>query len=323
MAHSIMARPCLIIFLLLRLSATLGFGADRFTFGIVGKDGSPEYKVVLKGATDEARNLSSEKGVRVEIVSGTPKEMDATAQVEAMRYLVRIGVDGIAVSPVDANALKSVIKEADDAKIKVVVFESDVPESKRIAYVCTDDLDCGVKLFSELAKEIHDNGVVAILGGIPNDSHLSRRVQGVKSEASQHLGIKIQGIHYCSPDPMDAYNTVAQVWSSNPAINGWGLVVNWGEFDRYGFKWEPGKIVVAVVDPSVENDLALMERGYVQVILVQNYYEWGMKCVNVLYNKVAENKDPEPPVIPIKVTPLRRDRLEEFKSKWREWSSER
>ncbi len=139
---------------LLGLAAATGFAADKtYTFGIVAKsNNNPVFQAAKTGAEDEAAKLSKEKGVTIKIDWRTPNEEDPQKQADALEQLVNAGASGIAVSCSDANKLTDAINSAVDKGVPVVCFDSDAPKSKRLADFGTDDIDCGQKTMSELAK---------------------------------------------------------------------------------------------------------------------------------------------------------------------------
>ena len=203
---------------LLGLAVATGLAADKtYTFGVIAKsNNNPVFQAAKTGAEDEAAKLSKEHGVTIKIDWRTPNEEDPQKQVEAIETLVNAGANGIAVSASDANKLTDAINAAVAKGVPVVCFDSDVPKSKRLANFGTDDIDCGHKVMSELAKEMNGKGVVAILAGNQNAPNLQKRVAGVKEEAKKSAGIKIIDTYYHKETPQDAAAKVEQVVQAHP-----------------------------------------------------------------------------------------------------------
>jgi hypothetical protein len=119
-------------------------------FGFIGKsNNNPVFQVVKTGAEDEAKKLSQEKDVEIEIDWRTPNEEDPGKQAAAIEELVNAGAGGIAASALAANQLTHAINMAVDSGVPVVMFDSDAPESKRFAVLGTDDMDCGHRVMFE------------------------------------------------------------------------------------------------------------------------------------------------------------------------------
>ncbi len=149
--------------------------ADRsLTFGVIAKaNNNPVFQVVRVSAEAEAKKLTAEKGVEVKIDWRTPNEEDPQKQAQAIEQLVNAGAAGIAVSCSDPNKLTAAIDDAVAHGVPVVTFDSDAPQSKRFAFVGTDDVECGRDLCRAIAKELNNTGVVAVLAGNPNANNCS------------------------------------------------------------------------------------------------------------------------------------------------------
>ena len=305
---------------LLGLAAATGFAADKtYTFGVVAKsNNNPVFQAAKTGAEDEAAKLSKEQGVNIKIDWRTPNEEDPQKQADAVEQLVNAGANGIAVSASDANKLTDAIDKAVDSGVPVVMFDSDAPKSKRLAIFGTDDIDCGQKTMSELAKEMGGKGVVAILAGNQNAPNLQKRVQGVKEEAKKYPDIKILDAYYHKETPQDAAAKVEQVMQAHPEITGWAMIGGWPLFTDNALKFAPGTVKVVAVD-ALPAQLGYLKSGHVQTLLAQQVYEWGSKSVDMLYDKVADNKNPPSVFVKGELIPITKDNVDEFAKNWEKW----
>ena len=305
---------------LLGLAAATGFAADKtYTFGVIAKsNNNPVFQAAKTGAEDEAAKLSKEKGVTIKIDWRTPNEEDPQKQADAVEQLVNAGANGIAISASDANKLTDAIDKAVDSGVPVVMFDSDAPKSKRLAIFGTDDIDCGQKVMSELAKEMGGKGVIAILAGNQNAPNLQKRVQGVKDEAKKYPDIKILDSYYHKETPQDAAAKVEQVMQAHPEITGWAMVGGWPLFTDNAIKFAPGTVKVVAVD-ALPAELGYLRSGHVQVLLAQQVYEWGSKSVDMLYDKVADNKNPPSTFVKGELIPITKDNVDEFAKNWEKW----
>jgi len=305
---------------LLGLAAATGFAADKtYTFGVVAKsNNNPVFQAAKTGAEDEAAKLSKEHGVTIKIDWRTPNEEDPQKQADAVEQLVNAGANGIAISASDANKLTDAINKAVDSGVPVVMFDSDAPKSKRLAIFGTDDIDCGHKVMEELAKEMGGKGVVAILAGNQNAPNLQKRVEGVKEEAKKYPDIKILDAYYHKETPQDAAAKVEQVMQSHPEITGWAMIGGWPLFTDNALKFAPGSVKVVAVD-ALPAQLGYLKSGHVQVLLAQQVYEWGSKSVDMLYDVVAEGKNPPSTFVKGELIPITKDNVDAFAENWKKW----
>jgi len=119
-----------------------------------------------------------------------PQKADAAKQVSTIENLIVQGVDGISISPVDANAIKPVIKQAMDKGIKVITFDADAPGSGRTAYIGTGNKAAGKKAGEAMAKKLKGKGKVAIMTGQLGAENLNQRIAGFK-EAFKGTDIEV------------------------------------------------------------------------------------------------------------------------------------
>jgi ribose transport system substrate-binding protein len=305
---------------LLGLTVATGLAAPKnLVFGVVAKsNGNPVFQAAKTGAEDEAAKLSKEKGVNIRIDWRTPNEEDPQRQANAVEQLVNAGASGIAVSASDANKLTDAIDRAVDSGVPVVMFDSDAPDSKRFAIFGTEDIDCGHKVMSELAKAMDGKGVVAILAGNQNAPNLQKRVQGVREEAKNYPDIKIVDAFYHKETPQDAAAKIEQVMQAHPEITGWAMIGGWPLFTDNALNWQPGTVKVVAVD-ALPAELDYVRSGYVQVLLAQQVYEWGSKSVDMLYDKVVEGKNPPSTFVKGELVPVTKSNVDEYAKNWEKW----
>ena len=305
---------------LLGLLAAGSFAAEKtYTFGVVAKsNNNPVFQAAKTGAEDEAKALGEKNGVTIKIDWRTPNEEDPQKQADAIEQLVNNGAAGIAVSASDANKLTDAINKAVDSGIPVTMFDSDAPKSKRFAIFGTDDIDCGHKTMSELAKVMNNKGVVAILAGNQNAPNLQKRVQGAREEAKKYPDIKILDAYYHKETPQDAAAKVEQVMQAHPEITGWAMIGGWPLFTDNALKFAPGTVKVVAVD-ALPAQLGYLRDGHVQVLLAQQVYEWGTTSVDLLYDKIVNGKTPPSSFVKGELIPITKTNVEEFAKNWEKW----
>jgi ribose transport system substrate-binding protein len=302
------------------LFSTQAFGQKKVTIGVVAKSQSnPVFQAAHQGALDAAKELGPKYGVEVTINIQTPPQEDAQKQAQAVEQLGRSGVDGIAVSCSDANALAPAIDKAIQAGAAVMCFDSDAPKSKRFAYYGTDDLSCGKSVMDELGPIMEGKGIIAILAGNQAAPNLRNRVKGVKDEAAAKFPeIKILDTYFHPETPEQAAAEVQRQQAAHPEIQGWAMIGGWPLFTRDALKWEPGTVKVVAVD-ALPAQLSYVRDGHAQVLLAQDCYGWGYKSVEMLLDKIVKNQNPPQVKIIDPLTRVTKENAEEFAKKWDKW----
>jgi ABC-type sugar transport system substrate-binding protein len=132
------------------IKATTKSPADmKFRF-MTQIDGVPYYQTVEKGAKNAGKDL----GIGSVEVTGPPR-VDSSLQVGTVQTWITQGVDVIAVSSTDPDAMTPVIDQAIGGGITVVSWDVDAPKSKRPIYVNGWDDSVGPKvLFDKFIEDL-------------------------------------------------------------------------------------------------------------------------------------------------------------------------
>ncbi len=290
-----------------------------YTIGVIAKSqGNAVFQAARVGAEAAAADLSREHGVQVTINWRTPTQEDAQQQATYVAQLVSGGIDGIAISASDPNLLRGTINDAVRSGVTVVTFDSDVPDSDRMAYYGVDDAAAGARVMAELARVLDGEGVVAVLAGNPNATNLQARVRGVREEAARHEGIRILDVYYHTETANDAVDRMRQVQTANPQITGWALVGGWPLYTENALDGIHQHAAVVSMDP-LPLPLRYLERGQVQVLVGQPYYGWGYESVMMIFNKIHNGQEPDSEMVVAEMDIVTPDNVQEFVGRWERW----
>jgi len=296
-------------------------GQKTFVIGVIAKaQGNPVFKAARVGALDAAKELGDKYGVEIKIDWRTPNTEDAQQQAQFVEQLASQGVDGIAISCSDANLLTSAINDAVARGVIVMTFDSDAPDSDRMAYYGVDDTEAGAAVMEQLALEMGGEGVVAVLTGNPNATNLQARVSGVQGEADKHEGITIFEV-YDNPGEgaAEAAAKMKAVQTANPQISGWALVGGWPLYTDNALDGIYDKAKIVSLDP-LPLPLGYLKKGQVQVLIGQPYHGWGYESVRMIMEKRMEKKDPPSEFVTSELEFVRADQADEYIAKWNEWN---
>jgi len=296
-------------------------GGKGVTIGMIAKSQSnPVFLAARKGAEDRAAELSQELGVPVRIDWRTPNDEDAQKQAEFIEQLVAAGVDAITIACSDASKVTRAIDDAIARGIVVMCFDSDAPDSKRLCYVGTDDVDAGRQVMANVAELLSDKeGTIAILAGNQTATNLQKRVRGAQEELAKHPNLKLKDVYYHKETPQDAYAEVESVQKANPEINGWAMIGGWPLMTERALPWAPGEVICVSMD-TLPPQLEHLRMGDVQVLLGQRYYYFGGQCVKILVDKVHHGKDPEQLVDFAPLDKVTKENVDEYAKNWETWS---
>jgi ribose transport system substrate-binding protein len=295
----------------------------KIKLGMVAKSQSNAvFQAAYAGAQAAAKELGSKYNAEVSIDWQTPPDEDVQKQAQAIDALAGSGASGIMVSCSEARTLTRSINAAVRRGVPVMCFDSDAPESGRFAYYGTDDASCGQRVMAELAKAMGDKGTIAILAGNQSAPNLQNRAKGVKDELAKHPNMKLLtasgGVFYHQETPEKAAEALQAATNANPQIEGWALIGGWPLFTANALPWPPGKIKVVSVD-ALPAQLPYVKDGHVELLLAQDCYGWGYKSVQIMLDKIVNNKNPDSARVIDPLTPVSKANVDEFGKNWEKW----
>lgn len=93
-----------------------------------------------------------------------PAATDSAQQITMIEDMMTQGISGLAIAPNDAEAIKDVIKTAQDAGINTITFDTDAPNSSRSYGIGPDsDYAMGEQLAEMIATEMGGKGELAFM----------------------------------------------------------------------------------------------------------------------------------------------------------------
>jgi ribose transport system substrate-binding protein len=274
-----------VIVIMVSMVMPMAMAKDKLVIAYVTK--------ALNNIIDVPAKVGAEKAAQelgVDVIWAGPVQTDAAKQVEVVEGLIQRGVDAIAISAIDPNALKSVIDQAVNAGIKVITWDSDSPQSKRAFYYGTDNYKGGYQAGKLLAKYMGNKGTVAILTGVPGSLNLEERIRGFK-DAIKGTQMVVKTVLPCDDDVNKAVEVVESYTRANPDLGGWFFVGGWpliAPKEALGFLEDfKGKIVSFDTLPS---ELDFVKAGVVDGLIGQRFYAMGYDGVKFLVDMIRNGK---------------------------------
>lgn len=128
---------------------------------------NPKYRIAVipKGTTHEfwksvhygAQQAAEELGNVEVLYKGPQLESDRDKQISLVQDFITRKVDGICLAPLDSQALIPAVREANEAGIPVVIFDSGLDaEDAYVSYVATDNYRGGVLAAQRMGELLSD-----------------------------------------------------------------------------------------------------------------------------------------------------------------------
>ena len=186
---------------------------------VVSNTGLPYWKSAAEGLERAARRL----GVGAEMVG--PNTYDPQAEAQAFRDAMGKKPSGILVSAADPTLMKDPIDAAIAQGIPVLTMDSDVPASKRLSFVGTNNYQVGLIGGRILAERLHGKGDVVVYT-MPGQTNLDERLQGYKNILSDHPQMRITRIIDVKGNPTVAFDTTTDILAGKSVPDGFVCLVS-------------------------------------------------------------------------------------------------
>ncbi|MBI4605462.1 MAG: sugar-binding protein [Planctomycetes bacterium] len=305
-----------------RLCVCLGVALSAATC-----DSKPKLQLafVINNASDfwtfaRAGIRKAERELDVEVDFQTPGQGTAAQQRQIIETLIAKGVQGMAVSVLDPKGAVEILNDA-AKRMPVVTQDSDCPDSKRVAYIGTDNVDAGRAAGREIKKALPEGGKIALFVGKLDVANAYERKKGIE-EAIAGSGVEIVETFTDEGQRPTAQTNVRNSLDKYPDLK---CLVGLWSYNAPAIikvvqeKGLQGKIKIVAFDeesPTLDG----IEDGTVQSTVVQQPFEFGYQSIRALA-KLARKEDAGLPAnglayVPVRVIDV--TNLAEFREKVRQ-----
>lgn len=278
--------------------ACLAAGQGPYTIAVIPKGTTHEFwKSIHAGALKAQRELAG-KGVQVEVFwKGPLREDDRDQQIQVVENFMARHVSAIVLAPLDSQALVRPVHYAVEAKIPVVIMDSDLNSQDYVSFVATDNYKGGQLAAEHMVKLLGGKGNVILMRYAVGSASTEAREAGFLDGLKKYPDIKV----ISSDQHAGATRELAYQTSQN-LLNRFGREVN-GVFCPS----EPttiamtkalrdlglagGKVKMLGFDAGSQSVLDL-QHGDVQALVVQNPLRMGYLAVLTAVEHLRGEKVP-------------------------------
>jgi ribose transport system substrate-binding protein len=238
----------------------------------------PYWQTAASGFTDAA----AVDGVTAEMRG--PDGFDPQAEVQEFRSAVASKPAGILISVADAKLMTPEIDAAITAGVPVITVDSDAPDSHRLYFIGTNNLEAGRLGGNHLATALKGKGNVVFFTN-PGQPNLNERLKGYKDVFSGYPGIKVADVFDIKGDSGNAMDKAREYLALTGAQKIDAMVCLESASGRdvaEAFKREhaEGRILIAMdVD---QGTLELVKDGTIDSTISQKPYTMGLLGLKAL-----------------------------------------
>lgn len=277
---------------------------------------NPYWQYVKEGAERAAK----ERNAIVEFQGPDSASIDEGIKLINMAYAAK--VSGIIVYAQDEKRYTPVINKVVEGNIPLITIDSDAENSKRLAYVGTDNVASGMAGAKELIKQVGKEGRIAIIMGGKNAKNQIERVNGFKDYINKNSQLTIETIESSDSYLLEAELAAKKILIDNSdvkaifctsALDGVGAAK---AIEKLNMK---GKVKIICFD-DLQETLEYIKKGVITSTIVQKPDLMGYKAVNIIMD-IIEGKESKG-IFFTDVFVIRKDNVNQYKKEQGEHISE-
>ncbi len=246
---------------------------------------------VLEIGPFRAQKAADELG-NVEIIwRGPVVESDTGSQIEVVKNMITLGVDGIVLAPNQKGGLVDAVNESIEEGIPVIIFDSGLDQGPEIVgYVATDNFKGGQLAADELAKAIGEKGNVILLRYLAGSESTEQREEGFLKGMEKYPDITVVSSDQRGGDNATASKEkIDQLLQVHEDLAGIFAVCEPnanGTLEALRNAGQNGKVKFVAFDPS-DALIEGMKDGSVAGIVLQDPVEMGYQAVKTLVASIG------------------------------------
>jgi len=255
---------------------------------VVANTKVPYWQAAGAGLSQAGHKL----GVAYDMVG--PDSYDPPAEIQAFKDAMAATPSGILVSGADPIGMKDPIDAAIAKGIPVITLDSDVPTSKRLTFIGTNNYQAGLMGGRVLAERMHNKGDVVVYT-MPGQNNLDERLQGYKNILADHAQMKIVRVVDVKGNPSIAFDTTEEILKGKTTPDGFVCLVSTAcqevadVLDRHKVD---GKVLVGM--DSDANTLTWVQKGKIATTIAQKPFTmayYGVMMLDTLHHSKLPKLD--------------------------------
>lgn len=236
------------------------------TYFINPKNIGPAYWAAAeKGAMQAADELG------VEVIFNAPSDADSSKQISMINDMLARDIDGMAISPNDANAIAQVIKSAMDKGVDVITWDSDAENSERSYFVAAETQQrLGEIYVEQMAELLGGKGKIVYMVASLGAQNMITQVDAANAYLKKNYpDIEVLEVYASNDEQQKAYENAQNILATYKDLDG---IVS--------FAGAESPAAAEAISEAVENGQVEMGQikltGFGMPSLVKQYVESGV-----------------------------------------------
>lgn len=275
------------------LFGTTAMAQDDMRIALVVKAlGIGFFEAAAEGAEEAAAELGG-----VEIIYTGPTDTTAEGQIEVINSLIAQGVDAIAVSANDTDALVPTLQKAMQRGITVISWDSGVAEEGRMVHLNpSSNALIGNMIIKLAADHLPDGGDVAVLSATTTSTNQNIWIEEMNNVMGNYPGINVVTTVYGDDLADKSYREATGLMQSYPDLDAIIAPTSVGIVAAAQAVVDAGKVgQVNVTGLGLPSEMAgAIESGASQSFAIWNPIDLGYSATMIAYHLAQGHHTAEP-----------------------------
>ncbi len=212
---------------------------------------------------------------------GPPKETEIAQQISIVQDMITRRVSALVLAACDENALVSVVAQAVNAGIPVIMIDSGVKSDLPKSLVATDNVEGARMAARQMAELLDHKGEVGLLPFVSGAATSELREQGFKEGLREFPEMPLVVTNYSQSDVGTGMNVTSDMITAHPALAGIFAANEPGAIGAAQALRAAGKVgqVKLIGFDATGEQLRALREGVIQALIVQNPFKMGYEAV--------------------------------------------
>ncbi len=270
--------------------------------GVVTQLSEASFMLSIRRGFEEA--AAEVKPYGIEVIVRECSDVDEAQQCGAIDELDGIGIDALAIMPVDGELVREKLNYMIQTKgTPVVTFNTDIVGVNRLAFIGMDNQQGGRVAAGLLGILMRGKGsVLGVIGDFSNSTNLGR-INGFSEEITTGFpGITLTGVIPSMYERENVASIVRSAILNNPTLGGIAMVSNGqlGILDALedeevkkaiSQREDRRRPYIVIYDLTPKNRM-LLEKNMVDFVIDQNGYDQGYRSIMILAGFLNRGSEP-------------------------------
>ena len=266
----------------------------KIKIGIINQLAKSSFMLEVNKGIQQAKEELAEWGI--EIIVKEVFSVDEKIQLKYIEELAEIGIDGLAIMPVNCESIRLKLNWLiEQKKIPVVTFNSDIVGTKRCCFVGMDNQKSGQTAAGLMNMLTGGVGKILIITGFFSNSVNNARVDGFIEEIKKnYTQLSIAGVQASFDEAEEVEHIIENTIKDVSGVNGI-FVVSGGQsgiakaFEKLNIEKRP---YVIIYDKTPKNEKILID-NVADFLIDQNSYIQGYRPPYILANILGKGQIPK------------------------------